>query len=690
MIIPLGLLAVAALLGTTLFPKKEAAEGKDGGEDSDPPPVALTEGSLREQQLREVSAAEHDPAVSGLEQQADQKLLISTIGLGMAGVGYLAFPPLVLLSIPVTIYTFIPFAKSAYDDLKDCFTKKPRITMSIVDLVITTALMGAGHFFSGALITTLTWLSQKLLLKAEDHAQKSIINVFSEQPRSVWLVRDGIEVEIPFEQIKPRDILVIQAGELVPADGTIVQGNASIDQRILTGEAQPAEKGTGDTVFASTVVLSGMIHIQVDKAGQDTIAAQIGAVLNRSSAYAKQIDWEWKKFVDDLSPLCLIGGAITWPLLGTTAALGVMMSLSFGYCMRIIAPLTLLNFLSISSKKGVLVKDGRVLELLKQIDTVVFDKTGTLTKEIPTVSQIYASPGQDENELLLYAAAAEYKQTHPVALAILQEAQSRGFELPKISDAHYEVGYGITVQLLGKTIRVGSPRFMEMEGISTPAELVAIQKQSKEDGNTLICVAAGNTLAGMIELTATVRPEAKAVVADLKRRGLDVVVISGDHEHATKRLASSLGIEKYFAETLPENKSVLIEQLQRGGKRVCFVGDGINDSIALRQANVSVSLRGASAVAKDTASVILMEENLNLLLQLFDSAQEMSKKMRHGFVISTIPSVISLGGVIFLHLNVVVPILLYFTGMGLGVGNAVLPMLKPAEPTPKLLPAVHN
>ncbi|MDM8568134.1 HAD-IC family P-type ATPase, partial [Thiotrichales bacterium HSG1] len=362
--------------------------------------------------------------------------------------------------------------------------------------------------------------------------------------------------------------------------------------------------------------------------------------------------------------------AVTLPILGVMSALATL-NAGFGYQMRITAPLSMLNFLTIASKSGVLIKDGRSLELLSQVDTVVFDKTGTLTEEQPHVGKVHCCIDIEENELLTYAAAAEYKQTHPIALAILSETKQRKLNITSVTQAKYEVGYGIKVLVKAKIIRVGSIRFMKMEGIPIPLEMKALQEETHEQGHSLVFVALNDQLAGAIELYPTIRPEAKQIIAQLKQRGLSMYIISGDHEQPTQKLAQKLGIDNYFAETLPEDKANLIEQLQQEGKVVCFVGDGINDSIALKKSQVSISLRGASTVATDTAAIILMDSHLNQLDHLFDIAQEFKINMRNNLNLSIIPGFICLGGVFFLNFGIVTTILLYDAGLLVGVWNAM-------------------
>ena len=631
--------------------------------------VSLLTSSLRNQQLKEVSSEE--TSIDESEQVTDTRLKIALSSLALASAGALFYAPLSLASVPGLIYLKIPNINESYNAI----VKERKIKLAVVNTVMTTGLLLTGQYFACALTYSFLMLGRQLLVKVEDHSLKKTINLFGQHSRFVWLQRDGCEIQVPFDRLQVGDIIVVHAGEMIPADGTISDGAASIDQRMLTGEAQPAEISVGDEVLASTIVLSGKICIKVEKAGSDTVAAQITEILNHTTDFREQLHWQWMKWLDDTAWWTLLSGAISLPFLGPVGAITVIYSVSFGYSMRILAPLSLLSFLNLTSQNSILIKDGRSLESLKQVDTIVFDKTGTLTEEVPTLSQVHTLNGYSQEQLLSYAAAAEYKQTHPIALAILQEASQRGLRLPDIEDAKYEIGYGLKVRLDDQVVHVGSLRFMKMEKIAIPPQIRQIEERSYELGHSLVCVAINEQIGGAIELMPTIRPEAKQIIHSLRSRGMSMYIISGDHEKPTQKLAQELGIEHYFAETLPENKATLIEKLQEEGKFVCFVGDGINDSIALKRANLSISLSGATRVAMDSAQIVLMDGSLKQLDKLFDIASDFDKNMQTNFRMSLIPTIISIGGAFLLHMNMVTVILLYYAGLGVGVGNSIRPFI---------------
>ncbi len=626
--------------------------------------------NLRAQQLEEISSAE--TSINESEQTSDSGLKLALSALAITTAGALFYPLLSLAALPGLGYLIWPTLKESYTAI----VKERRIKVVVVNSIVVIGLLLTAQYFACALTVALLMLCRQLLVKVEDHSLKSTINLFGQRSRFAWLLSNDMEVEVPIERVQKGDVIVVHAGEMIPVDGTICRGVASIDQRALTGEAQPAEKEVGDSVLAATVILAGELHIQVEKAGTETTAAQITKTLNQTVDFKEQLHWRWMEWLDNTAWITLLSGALSLPLLGLPSAITVMYAVSFGYSMRILAPLALLSYLNLTSQQRILIKDGRSLELLKEVDTVVFDKTGTLTEEVPTLSTLYPLNGYSEVELLTHAAAAEYKQTHPIALAILAEAQQRNLTLPKIDDAHYQIGYGLAVQIGDNAVCVGSVRFMEMEQIAIPAQIEQIQAHCYSQGHSLICVAINGEMGGAIELTPTIRPEAKQIVDSLHERGMSLYIISGDHEKPTQKLATTLGIEHFFAETLPENKASLIRRLQAEGRTVCFVGDGINDSIALKTANLSISLSGATNIAIDAAQVVLMDGTLKQLDRLFDIASDFDKNMQTNFAMSLIPTVLSIGGVFLFNLSFVTSVFLYYSGLGLGLHNAMRPLLQ--------------
>ncbi len=634
--------------------------------------IPLTGGEVRRQQLKQMATGKEAHELNVYQKiNEDFRFSIGLIGLSLIGAWW--YPPFQLLAAAGVFYFFLPIFQNVFQDLK-----KKRITTNLLDSIIITGLLMMGHFFLATLFTLTALLTLKLRLQTENNSRQQLSSVFGQQPQSVWLMRDGIEVEVPLETVQKEDIVVVNAGEHIPVDGTITEGLATVDQHALTGESQPIEKEVGEKVFAATLVLAGRLFIRVENAGQETITAKIGHILQNTQDFKETLRLRGQQMADSFVGPTLLASGLFIPLLGPTAALTVLFS-ALGYNMKLFGPMSVLNFLHIMAKNGILIKDGRSLEMLQQVDTLVFDKTGTLTLEQPQLCHLYPIEPLNEETLLIYAAAAEYRQKHPIAKAIIVEAEQRGLTIPAIDEAAYQVGYGIQVKLYDTVVRVGSARFMQQEGISLPTEVEKRQAQCEAHGHSLVYVALDDQLGGVLELQPSVRPEAKKIIKYLKEKGISLYIISGDHEQPTRQLAQELGIEHYFAETLPEQKADLIAELRANGKFVGFVGDGINDAIALKQANVSISLRGASTAATDTAQIILMDGNLNKLKPLFEIAHAFESNMRTNYWLAIAPGVTCLGGLFFFHLSVVGGMAMYYTGKVVGLGNTMLPLLEYVE-----------
>jgi Cu2+-exporting ATPase len=324
----------------------------------------------------------------------------------------------------------------------------------------------------------------------------------------------------------------------------------------------------------------------------------------------------------------------------------------FGTGIRMAAPLALLSSLTVCANRGILVKDGRALEEMSTIDTVLFDKTGTLTKERPAVTRVHAAGRFPANDVLALAAAAERRLSHPIAAAIVDAFEKLGQPYAAIDQSSYQLGYGIRVNAAGRDVRVGSSRYLRQESIDVES-LAGIEKHAHDAGHTLVYVAVDGELAGAIELAPALRDGVAELIARLREHGVtQIAIISGDHEKPTRKLAESLGIDRWFSEVLPEDKARYVGVLQAEGRRVCFVGDGINDAIALKRANVSVSIRGATSVATDTAQVVFMEENLDKLAELIEISRELERNVATSWKMILAPNLACIAGAFFLGFGV--------------------------------------
>ncbi|HHB92134.1 MAG TPA: heavy metal translocating P-type ATPase [Thioploca sp.] len=602
------------------------------------------------------------------------QLKTSYVSLGVSTIRqfFYSSPLVIFLNLSIYAYNFVPYMKEAETTL----LQEKKLSGQMIDTILVIIAIATNQYFAASFINMIYYLSDKIKAKTQDKSKDMLINVFEQQPRNVWISKDNVEVEIPLEAVHINDIVVVNTGEVVPVDGLIIKGMATIDQHALTGESQPAEKSVGDQVFAATTIMTGKIHVKIEKAGIDTTIAQIGQILNRTTDFKTIAQLKAEQWADKSA----------WPMLGLTGlALLVVgpvgatatLNTNFGYRIKLSGPLGTLNYLNLASHHSILIKDGRSLELLTGIDTILFDKTGTLTQEQPEVGKIIICDSYEADEILMYAAAAERKLAHPIAKTIVQKANNSNLSLPEVEDTNYQIGYGIIVNIKNLVIKVGSLRFMTMENITIPKNIEKAMAHTHSQGYSLVMVAINNKIEGAIEIQPTLRPEIKSIINGLRQRGIKyLAIVSGDHKQPTKKMAEELGMDNYFCDILPEDKAKIVEKLQQEGKSVCFIGDGVNDAVAMKKANVSISIRGATSIAIDLAQVVFMDGSLSNLCKLFDIANGLDSQLRKSFIISLIPLPINFIGIFFLHFSLLSTIVINQMGFWSGIGDAMLPSEK--------------
>jgi Cu2+-exporting ATPase len=617
-----------------------------------------------------LAPAEHPKELDKL----DRDLPLCTASVLVAAVTQFALPPLVPVASALLLYTTMPSFKGAWNVV----TKERRLGVDVLDSIVVLACVGTMQVLPGAILAWCLSLGRYLVRRTEDNSKKLLIGAFGKQPRFCWLLEGGQELEISIDKLRRGDIVVVHTGEVVPVDGVISEGLAMIDQHALTGESTPAEKGVGDRVFASTLMVAGKMHVMVEKSGGETATAKIAQILNDTAGYKLASQHRGEQLADKVVLPTLLVGAAAFPLVGPQGAAAVLNS-DMGTGIRMAAPLAMLSTLALCAQRGILVKDGRALDLLCEVDTVLFDKTGTLTRERPEVGDIIAVNGHSAETILRFAAAAERKFHHPIAQAILARAADEGLELPQTDCTRYSVGYGITVGVEGHRVRVGSRRFIELEGLAVAPEVEAALDKAHREGHTMVMVAVDDELGGALELRASVRPEVPEIIRGLRARGIKhIAIISGDHEAPTRRLAEQLGMDRYFAQVLPADKASYVEKLQQEGCKVCFVGDGVNDAIALKKANVSISLRGATSIATDTAHVVFMEQSLDKLCELRDLARDLERNVRISWGLILAPNILCIGGVFTLGFGIGMSVLTNNVSALAALANGLRPMRKVA------------
>lgn len=582
-------------------------------------------GDRRAVQQQQVGANTLLNTLTAEDRHLNRGFYLCAGSFGIAVVGRLLYPPLQLLSLPGLLYGTWQLYHQAYTTLVD----ERRLDVNVLMALVNTAYIGGGYWILGNFTNTSYFFSTRLIKAVKERLQEDLISALINHPRLVWTLVGGHEVQRHLDELQAGDLVIVHAGEVLPVDGIICEGVATLDEHMLTGEARPVEKSIGDRVFTATLLLAGKLHITIEQAGAETMVARIGTVLAQTVDFRSTRQLQVEQLTDRLVAPILGVAAITWPFFGFSAAAAVVSQHPYRE-LNVFGSLGILNAFVLAAGQGLLIKDGRTFELLQQVDTLVFDKTGTLTQAEPQVIAIHCVDGVGDEQLLAFAAAAEQHQSHPIARAILAKARAHGVTTPWIDEATLKVGLGLVVTIAGQTILVGSTRFMDLHAITIPAQFARLQEKSQQLGHLLVWVAHAGIMIGAIELEIALRPEARAVVAALRQRAhiRTIMIVSGDHAIPTEQAALAIGADGWYAETLPTGKAELLARLQAVGRKVCFIGDGINDAIALKQAHVSVSMRGATSAALDTAHVVLMDGSLTQLPILFELAERTERNQR--------------------------------------------------------------
>lgn len=556
-----------------------------------------------------------------------------------------------ILAIPLVTATSLfalgYFSARIYKEAADAIGEK-KIKVDILDATVISLSVLFGQIAAAGLMLWILDVADELLQRTQNKSQLQISNIFGKQVSTAWLLVDGAEVETPIEALNVGDVIVVNTGEQIPVDGVVLSGSAMVDQQSLTGESVPVDKQKDSEVFATTVLVAGKIELSVKEKGHDTVASRIVKIIDQAANYKVGVQSSGEKIADKMVLPTLGLGSLGLVTAGPGGMLAII-NADFGTGIRVAAPVALLASLGHAAQSGVLIKDSKVFELLRDIDVVLFDKTGTLTSETPQVNNIVlGSTGHDKDQVLRLTAAAEQKFSHPIARAILGYAAERGLDIPVHDESKYHVGLGIEVMVEGELIQVGSARYIEQENIPLTSELEEALVLTREHGTSAILIAIDGKIAGLVELSASIRDEAGEVINMLREQGVkEIVLISGDHDAPTKKLAGELNIDRYFAGVMPHEKADYVQLLQSEGKKVMMVGDGINDSAALSLADIAVSLKGASTIAVDVADIVFMDGGLRKFGYLYELTDALQQNVKRSFSLIAIPNSLCILGGLF-------------------------------------------
>jgi Cu+-exporting ATPase len=475
------------------------------------------------------------------------------------------------------------------------------------------------YFDTSAIIITLILAGRYLEHVTKSRASAAVRKLAELQPTVAHRIdEDGAEVDVPIEQVQVGDVLVVRAGEKIPVDAIIVEGRSAIDESMITGESIPAEKSAGDEVIGATINRSGLLKLKADKVGQDTTLSQIVKLVEEAQVGKAPIQRLADRIASYFVPVVIAAAAVaslSWYFFGHIGfgfSMLVFVSVVVISCpcaLGIATPAALLVGTSKGAQSGVLFKGGEYLELASKVDTVVFDKTGTLTTGKPSVTDLIPTDLLSSDELLRLAASVERGSEHPLGEAIVNEAKSRSVGLSEPQDFEAIAGKGVKAKVDGMTVLLGNRRLITESG----GDLSMVEPELaklEEKGKTAMIVSLDGKVGGIVAVADTVKPSAKATVDALRGMGVQVVMLTGDNSRTAAAIAEKAGIDQFVAEVLPQQKEEKIESLQREGRVVAMVGDGINDAPALAKADVGIAIGSGTDIAKETGGIVLIKDDL--------------------------------------------------------------------------------
>lgn len=499
------------------------------------------------------------------------------------------------------------------------------------------------YYESGVVILALILLGKYLENVSKGKTSEAIKKLMNLKSKKATLVRDGKFVQVDIEEVELDEIVLVKPGESIPVDGVVVEGQSSVDESMLTGESIPVEKNIGDKVFGASINKNGVIQVKAQAIGKDTVISKIIKLVENAQGskapIAKIADKVSGYFVPTVMLIATVAG-ITWYYLGSRGVVKIheapsIFALTIFVAVMVIAcpcslglatPTAIMVGTGRGAELGILIKSGEALEKAHKIDTIVFDKTGTLTIGKPKVTDIMSFSNIDEDEILRVAEALEEYSEHPLGEAIVEAGKERKLQFPKVEKFESITGKGVTGVIDGKKVYIGNIKLMRDFSIDIINENI-LEKLAYQ-GKTPMYIAIEDSLIGVIAVADILKPEAIETIKELKNRGYHVGMITGDNKLTAQAIGKEAGIDIIFAEVTPEEKYLKVKELQEQGKNVAMVGDGINDSPALVQANIGIAIGGGTDIAMESADIVLMKRDLKDVLVAMELSHAVIKNIK--------------------------------------------------------------
>jgi P-type Cu2+ transporter len=570
---------------------------------------------------------------------------------------------MLVISVPVVWYAGWIFIGGAWTSLRNRALNMAVLVATgvlaawLASVLLT--LVGEETFFeAAAMLVTFVLFGHWMEMKSRKGTSDSLRALFDIVPPSATVIRDRAELELPTSEIVVGDVIRLKPGDKVPVDGVVKSGSSSIDESLVTGESIPVEKGVGDELIGGSVNTSGSLTFGATRIGADTALGQIIDLVERAQNSKAPGQRLADRAAGVLVVVAVSAGLLTFAAWSLFSDEDFIRSLTFAISAVVIAcpdalglatPTAVAVGTGIGARHNILVKDAATLEGIGTLDAIALDKTGTLTVGEPAVTDLITLDERSEDELLRLVASAEQGSEHPLAAAIVGEARERGLDLVEASEFEGVPGHGLEAVVEGRRLAIGNARLVEREGASTDG-LADEAARLARDGKTAMFVVVDGRATGLVAAADQIRPSARQAITALKQLGLEVAMISGDNQRTAEAVGRELGIDRVFADVLPEDKADYVARLQQEGKRVAMVGDGVNDAPALAQADVGVAIGAGTDVAVETANVVLMRSDPLDIAAAMQLSRATVRKMKQNLVWASVYNVMAIpiaAGVLF-------------------------------------------
>jgi len=534
---------------------------------------------------------------------------------------------MLVVSAPAFIYVSLPIFRAAFRAMRNRSLDMDVMYAMGIGVAYGSSILGTFgivltsdfmFYETAIMLASFLTLGRFLEAKAKGSTSEAIRKLVGLQPKKATVLRDGSEIEVAVEEVVVGDQIQVKPGEKIPVDGLVLDGQSYVDESMITGEPVPVLKVVGQNVVGGTINKNGVLRFRATKVGRETILAQIISLVQEAQGSRPPIQRIADRAVSYFIPTILSIAALAFvywyfiareTLLFSLTALISVLVVACPCALGLATPTAVTVGVGRGAEIGILIKSGEALEASEKLNSVAFDKTGTLTVGRPDVTDL-TSFGIDEIDLLRLAANAEKGSEHPLAEAVVRKAQAQGISLIGATDFETLPGKGVLAKVDAKSVVVGNRLLFLERGIETPDELLAKASDFEKQGKTAILIALDGKGCGVLGIADKLKDSARRAVAELKKMGLGVVMITGDNLRSASAVANQLGIEQVLSEVLPEEKSKEIKRLQQGGRKVAFVGDGINDAPALAQADVGIAIGSGTDVAIETGEIVLMKDDL--------------------------------------------------------------------------------